>query len=269
MANEHLLAERRDGVLHLTLNQPDKLNALSEQMIAGLLEELGRAAQDPEVRCVVLSGAGRGFCSGGDVSQMRDRNEGDGSAVEQTAEQRMAALRRAEEVSLMLHELPKPTIAAINGAAAGAGLSIALACDLRIAADSARLITAFARVGFSGDFGGTWLMTRLVGPARAKEFYFLADPIEANQALAPGLVNRVAPAASLMAETGALAKRIAAGPAIAYGYMKANINAALTADFRTLLDREAVGQMLTGRTEDHKEAVKAFLEKRQPTFRGR
>jgi 2-(1,2-epoxy-1,2-dihydrophenyl)acetyl-CoA isomerase len=270
MANEHLLAERRDGVLHLTLNQPDKLNALSDQMIAGLLEELGRAAHDSEVRCVLLSGAGRGFCSGGDVSRMRDRNEGGGgNGVEQTVEQRMAGLRRAEEVSLMLHELPKPTIAAINGAAAGAGLSIALACDLRIAADSARLITAFARVGFSGDFGGTWLMTRLVGPARAKEFYFLADPIEANQALALGLVNRVVPAASLMAEAGALAKRIASGPVIAYGYMKANINAALTADFRTLLDREAVGQTLTGRTEDHKEAVKAFLEKRQPTFKGR
>ena len=267
MANEHLLAERRDGVLSLTLNQPDKLNALSDQMIAGLLDELGRAAHDAEVRCVVVSGAGRGFCSGGDVSRMRERNEGDGPGL--TVEQRMASLRRAEEVSLMLHELPKPTIAAINGAAAGAGLSVALACDLRIAADSARFVTAFARVGFSGDFGGTWLMTRLVGPARAKEFYFLADPIDANQALALGLVNRVVPAASLMVEAAVLANRLASGPAIAYGYMKANINAALTADLRTLLDREAVGQTLTGRTEDHREAVKAFLEKRQPTFKGR
>jgi len=267
MANEHLLAERRDGVLSLTLNQPDKLNALSDQMIAGLLDELGRAAHDAEVRCIVVSGAGRGFCSGGDVSRMRERNEGDGPGL--TVEQRMASLRRAEEVSLMLHELPKPTIAAINGAAAGAGLSVALACDLRIAADSARLVTAFARVGFSGDFGGTWLMTRLVGPARAKEFYFLADPIDANQALALGLVNRVVPAASLMVEAAVLANRLASGPAIAYGYMKANINAALTADLRTLLDREAVGQTLTGRTEDHREAVKAFLQKRQPTFKGR
>jgi 2-(1,2-epoxy-1,2-dihydrophenyl)acetyl-CoA isomerase len=236
-------------------------------MIAGLLDELGRAAHDAEVRCVVVSGAGRGFCSGGDVSRMRERNEGDGPGL--TVEQRMASLRRAEEVSLVLHELPKPTIAAINGAAAGAGLSIALACDLRIAADSARLVTAFARVGFSGDFGGTWLMTRLVGPARAKEFYFLADPIDANRALALGLVNRVVPAASLMDETAALARRLASGPAIAYGYMKTNINAALTADLRTLLDREAIGQTLTGRTEDHREAVKAFLEKRQPTFKGR
>jgi 2-(1,2-epoxy-1,2-dihydrophenyl)acetyl-CoA isomerase len=269
MATEHLLAERRDGVLHLTLNQPDKLNALSDQMIAGLLEELGRSGHDPQVRCIVVTGAGRGFCSGGDISRMRERNEGAGGASEQTVEQRMALLRRSEEVSLMLHEMSKPTIAAINGAAAGAGLSVALACDIRIAADSARLITAFARVGFSGDFGGTWLMTRLVGPARAKEFYFLADPIGADQALALGLVNRVVPAGALMAETETLAKRLAAGPSIAYGYMKANINAALTSDFRTLLDREAVGQTLTGRTEDHKEAVKAFLEKRQPTFRGR
>lgn len=269
MATEHLLAERRDGVLYLTLNQPAKLNALSDQMIAGLLEELGRASHDAQVRCVVVTGAGRGFCSGGDVGRMRERNEGAGSASEVTVEQRMAHLRRSEEVSLMLHEMAKPTIAAINGAAAGAGLSVALACDIRIAADSARLITAFARVGFSGDFGGTWMMTRLVGPARAKEFYFLADPIGSEQALALGLVNRVVPAGALMAETEALAKRLAAGPSIAYGYMKANINAALTSDFRTLLDREAAGQTLTGRTEDHKEAVKAFLEKRQPKFQGR
>ncbi|HZO83390.1 MAG TPA: enoyl-CoA hydratase [Candidatus Binataceae bacterium] len=269
MATEHLLAERRAGVLYLTLNQPDKLNALSDQMIAGLLEELGRAAHDTEVRCVVVTGAGRGFCSGGDVSRMRARNEAAGGGAEPTVEQRMAQLRRSEEVSLLLHEIPKPTIAAINGAAAGAGLSIALACDIRIAADTARLITAFARVGFSGDFGGTWLMTRLVGPARAKEFYFLADPISAEQALALGLVNRVVAAAALSAETEALAKRLASGPSIAYGYMKANINTALTADLRTLLDREAVGQTLTGRTEDHKEAVKAFLDKREPTFRGR
>ena len=267
MATEHLIVERHDGVLNLTLNQPDKLNALSEQMVAGLLEELSRAAHDTEVRCVVLSGAGRGFCSGGDVSRMRERNAGAGPV--RTIEQRIAGLRRGEEVSLLLHEMSKPTIAAINGAAAGAGLSMALACDLRIAADSARFITAFSRVGLSGDFGGSWLMTRLVGPARAKEFYFLADPIDASQALALGLVNRVVPAASLKAETEALAKRIATGPATAYGYIKANINAAITVDFRTLLDREAVGQVLTERTEDHKEAVKSFLEKRPPTFKGR
>jgi 2-(1,2-epoxy-1,2-dihydrophenyl)acetyl-CoA isomerase len=268
MGTEHLLVDRRDGVLHLTLNQPDKLNALSEQMVGGLLEELGRASHDPDVRCVALTGAGRGFCSGGDISRMRARNEGEEGA-ESTLEQRVTALRRSEEVSLLLHEMPKPTIASINGAAAGAGLSIALACDLRIAAESARLVTAFARVGFSGDFGGSWLMTRLLGPARAKEFYFLADPIDANQALAFGLVNRVVPDASLKDGTDTLARRLAAGPAIAYGYMKANINASATADFRALLDREAMGQTLTGRTEDHREAVKAFLEKRAPTFRGR
>jgi 2-(1,2-epoxy-1,2-dihydrophenyl)acetyl-CoA isomerase len=269
MATEHLLAEQRDGVLYLTLNQPDKLNALSDQMIARLLQELDRASQDAEVRCIVVTGTGRAFCSGGDVTRMRARNEGGGGAAELTVEQRMAQLRRWEEVSLMLHEVSKPTVAAINGPAAGAGLGLALACDIRIAADSARLITAFARVGFSGDFGGTWLMTKLVGPARAKEFYFLSDPIGADQALALGLVNRVVPAGALMAETEALAKRLATGPAVAYGYTKANINAAINCDFRTLLDREAVGQMLTGRTEDHREAVKAFLEKRKPTFRGR
>ena len=268
MATQHLMAERRDGVLYLTMNQPAKLNALSDDMMAGLLDELGRAALDPEVGCVVLTGAGRGFCAGGDVSRMRDRNESAANGAGLTPELRMAQLRHAESVSLLLHEMPKVTIAAINGPAAGAGLSLALACDLRIAADSARLITAFARVGFSGDFGGTWSLTRLVGPARAKELYFMADPVDANQALAMGIVNRVVPAASLMAETEELAKRIASGPTVAYGYMKANINAALTSDLRTILDREAIGQTMTGRTEDHKEAVKAFLEKREPRFVG-
>ena len=267
MATEHLIAERHDGVLNLTLNQPDKLNALSDQMIAGLLEELGRAQHDPEVRCVVLSGAGRGFCSGGDVSRMRDRNEG--SLPEQTVQERMTGLRRSEEVSLLLHELPKPTIAAINGAAAGAGLSIALACDLRIAADSARLITAFARVGFSGDFGGTYFLTQLVGPAKARELYFTAEVLGADEALKLGMVNRVVPAAALTAEVSAFAARIAAGPTVAYSYMKAHLNLALKSDLRTILDRESYGQTLTGLTEDHKSAVKAFLEKREPKFSGR
>ncbi len=259
-----VLEQLEDGLLTVVLNRPDRRNALNSELCGQLVEALQRAAQASEVRAVLLTGAGGTFCVGGDVKAMAEAQ-----APDRSMHDAVHGLRSRMEASRLLHEMPKPTIAAINGAAAGAGLSIALACDLRIAADSARLITAFARVGFSGDFGGTWLMTRLVGPARAKEFYFLADPIGAEQALALGLVNRVVPAAALMGEAEALAKRLASGPAIAYGYMKANINTALTADFRTLLDREAVGQTLTGRTEDHKEAVKAFLEKRQPTFRGR
>jgi len=281
MSTEHrdLIAERHDGVLYLTMNRPDKLNALSDHMIAGLLEELNRAAHDREVGAVVLTGAGRGFCAGGDIGRMRERNEAGGAegaghgaasgAGEQGIQTRISQLRRSEEVSLLLHEMPKVTIGAINGPAAGAGLSIALACDLRIAADTARFGTAFARVGFSGDFGGTYLLTQLVGPAKARELYFTAEVIGAEEALKLGMVNRVVPAAALTEEVRAFAKRIAAGPVVAYSYMKAHLNLALKSDLRTILDRESYGQTLTGLTEDHKEAVKAFLEKREAKFKGR
>jgi 2-(1,2-epoxy-1,2-dihydrophenyl)acetyl-CoA isomerase len=284
MSTEHrdlsdLIVERQDGVLYLTMNRPDKLNALSDQMIAGLLEELNRAAHDREVGAVVLTGAGRGFCAGGDIGRMRERNEGgnadsggraqSASAGEQGIQTRISQLRRSEEVSLLLHEMPKVTIGAINGPAAGAGLSIALACDLRIASDNARFGTAFARVGFSGDFGGTYLLTQLVGPAKARELYFTAEVIGVEEALKLGMVNRVVPAAALTEEVQAFAKSLAAGPVVAYSYMKAHLNLALKSDLRTILDRESYGQTLTGLTEDHKEAVKAFLEKREAKFKGR
>ena len=281
MSSEHrdLIVERRDGVLYLTMNRPDKLNALSDQMIAGLLEELGRAAHDREVGAVVLTGAGRGFCAGGDIGRMRERNEGGASnsgaqtaspsAGEAGIQTRISSLRRSEEVSLLLHEMPKVTIGAINGPAAGAGLSIALACDIRIASDTARFGTAFARVGFSGDFGGTYLLTQLVGTAKARELYFTAEVLGAEEALKLGMVNRVVPAANLIEEASAFARRIASGPTVAFSYMKAHLNLALKSDLRTILDRESYGQTLTGLTEDHKEAVKAFLEKREAKFNGR
>ena len=270
MSTEHLLVERRDGVLYLTMNQPQKLNALSEPMGIALLAELKNAAGDREVGALVLTGAGRGFCAGGDVSRMSERNERaaahDG---DHGLEARIAGLRAREEISVLLHEIPKVTIAAVNGPAAGAGLSIALACDIRIASDAARFGTAFARVGYSGDFGGSYFLTQLVGPAKARELYFSAEVINAEEALKLGMVNSVVPAASLAEEVHAYAKRIASGPTIAYGYMKANLNLALRGDLRAALEREAFGQSLTGLTQDHKEAVKAFLEKREPKFHGR
>jgi 2-(1,2-epoxy-1,2-dihydrophenyl)acetyl-CoA isomerase len=268
-----LLVHNRDGVLYLTLNRPDKLNALSDAIITGLLDNLRRAANDEMVGAVVLTGAGRGFCAGGDIGRMRERNENAQSASGAnhalSLDQRISGLRRSEEVSLLLHEIPKVTIAAVNGPAAGAGFSICLACDIRIASDQARMGTAFARVGYSGDFGGSYFLTQIVGTAKARELYFTADMLTADEGLKLGIVNRVVPSASFADEVHAFARRIASGPRIAYSYMKANLNAAASSDARSMLEREALGQSLTGLTEDHKEAVKAFLEKREPNFQGR
>jgi 2-(1,2-epoxy-1,2-dihydrophenyl)acetyl-CoA isomerase len=260
-----LLETVKDGVAIFTMNRPDRLNALSRDMLDGLLDALKRMAADPTVGVVVLTGAGRGFCAGGDVKAMAEGAEAEGDSLEARAQ----ALRERMEVSRLLHELPKPTIAMIRGAAAGAGLSMALACDLRVASDTARLGTAFARVGYSGDFGGSFFLTQLVGTAKARELYFTGDMVEAQQALALGLVNRVVPDAVLEDETMALASRLAAGPRVALGYMKKNLNAAESASLKELLDLEAWHHSRTGLTEDHREAARAFVEKRPPVFKGR
>lgn len=264
MTND-LLEAVKDGVAVLTLNRPERLNAMSRPMLDALLEALPRLADDPAVGAVVLTGAGRGFCAGGDVKAMAEGQELGGDTLEEKAQ----ALRGRMEVSRWLHELPKPTIAMVRGAAAGAGLSLALACDMRIAGDSARFGTAFARVGYSGDFGGSFFLTRLVGTAKARELYFTADLLDAQQALALGLVNRVVPDPRLEEETLALAGRIARGPSIAYRYMKRNLNAAESGALKELLDLEAWHHTRCGMTEDHREATRAFVEKREPVFRGR
>jgi 2-(1,2-epoxy-1,2-dihydrophenyl)acetyl-CoA isomerase len=181
----------------------------------------------------------------------------------------VARLRRSEEAALLLHEIPKVTVAAINGAVAGAGLGVALACDLRIASDQARFTTAFGRVGYSGDFGGTYLLTQLAGTAKARELYFLSEVIDSAEALRLGIVNRVVAADSLMTEVSSVVGRIAHGPLVAYAYMKSNLNLALRSDLRGILEREALTQTLASATEDHREGVQAFLEKREPKFQGR
>jgi 2-(1,2-epoxy-1,2-dihydrophenyl)acetyl-CoA isomerase len=263
--SDDLLEAVKDGVAVLTLNRPDRLNAMSRAMLDGLLEALPRLGEDPNVGVVVLTGAGRGFCAGGDVKAMAEGSEMGGSTLEERAQ----GLRARMEVSRWLHEMPKPTIAMVRGAAAGAGLSLALACDLRLAGDSARFGTAFARVGYSGDFGGSFFLTQLVGTAKARELYYTADLLDAQQALGLGLVNRVIPDARLEEETLALATRLAKGPRIAYRYMKRNLNAAESGTLKELLDLEAWHHTRTGMTEDHREAAKAFVDKREPVFRGR
>jgi len=265
LMTEDLLEAITDGVAVLTLNRPARLNAMSRPMLDGLLEALPRLAEDPEVGVVVLTGAGRGFCAGGDVKAMAEGTELGGVTLEERAQ----ALRSRMEVSRWLHEMPKPTIAMVRGAAAGAGLSLAMACDMRMAGDSARFGTAFARVGYSGDFGGSFFLTRLVGTAKARELYYTAELLDAQQALALGLVNRVIPDARLAEETMVLASRLARGPRVAFRYMKRNMNAAESGALKELLDLEAWHHTRTGMTEDHREAAKAFVDKREPVFKGR
>lgn len=257
-----LIESVTDRVATLTLNRPDRLNALSTPMLDGLLEALPRLAADPGIAVLILTGAGRGFCAGGDVKSMA---EGTSQLAMEDAVQR---LRARMEVSRLLHEIPKPTIAMVNGPAAGAGLAMALACDLRVASESARFITAFAKVGFSGDFGGSYFLSKLVGSGKARELYYTGEPLSAAQALALGVVNRVVADAELAEATMTLATRLARGPGIALGLMKKNFNAAETGTLAELLDLEALHQVRTARTEDHAEAARAFVEKRPPVFKG-
>jgi 2-(1,2-epoxy-1,2-dihydrophenyl)acetyl-CoA isomerase len=257
-----LLETRADGIAWLTLNRSDRLNAFSPAMLAGLAEALERLGGDAEVGAVVITGAGRGFCAGGDVKTMPAR-------AAQGFDERVESLRRMHRLPLLLRTMPKVVIAMVNGPAVGAGLGLALACDLRIAGRSARFGTGFAGVGYSGDFGGSWSLTRLVGTAKARELYFLGDMLDAATAASLGLVARVVEDDALHAETTALAGRIAEGPRVALGYMKRNLFAAETEPFAAVLEMEAVHQARTAMTEDHREAAAAFAEKRRPVFRGR
>lgn len=270
MAEEHLLERIESGVAILTMNRPESLNALSGGMMHGFTEALPRLFRDPEVGAIVITGSGRGFCAGGDVKGMAAGNAGGGSQSRPPSmEARANDLRASMEISRMLHDGPKPTIAMMRGPAAGAGLSLALACDIRMASDTIRLTTAFANVGFSGDFGGSWFLTKMVGTAKARELYFTADKIDAEQALSMGLVNHVVPDEELESATMALAGRIAKGPRVAYEYMKKNLNAAESGTLQQVFDMEAWNMTRTAFTEDHKEAARAFVEKRAPAFKGR
>jgi 2-(1,2-epoxy-1,2-dihydrophenyl)acetyl-CoA isomerase len=259
----HLVEQMHDRVATLTLNRPERLNALSPEMIAALRDALLRHDADAGVGAVVLTGAGRGFCSGGDVKRMADA-----PPIVPGADA-VAILREKMDVARLLHEIGKPTIAMVNGPAAGAGMALALACDLRIAGASARFTTAFAKVCLPGDFGGSYFLSLLAGSAHARELYFTGDVIDAEQARALGLVNRVVPDADLEATTMALARRIAAGPALALAAMKRNLNAAQGDGLAAVLDLEARQQIEAGATEDHREAARAFVEKRRPVFKGR
>jgi 2-(1,2-epoxy-1,2-dihydrophenyl)acetyl-CoA isomerase len=267
---DHLHAEVSDGVAVLTFNRPERRNALSGEMLAGMRTALTDAETASDVRCVVVTGAGGAFCAGGDVKGMASGGDAGGnrggSYDERIAQQRLDQ----RGTSGMLWRMAKPTIAALPGPAAGAGLSIALACDLRVAVEGAVMTTAFARVGFSGDYGGTWFLTQLVGPAKAKELYYLSPKLDTATATQLGLLNATFPAEGFEAGWRGIAAQLAGGPTIAYRYIKENINrAASGVDVMECMDLEVTHHVHCGQTEDHREATKAFVEKREPTFHGR
>ena len=252
-----LLFDVADGVATLTLNRPDALNALNRPLKDALLDAIRRIGRDSNVRVVVLTGAGRAFCSGQDL-----REEGDGSSLADELRERYNPL------IVGLRRLEKPVIAAVNGVAAGAGVSLALACDLRIAAEEASFVIAFGRIGLVPDSGLTWFLPRLVGPARAAELMFGPDPISAQEAHRLGIVNRAVPGSHLMAETASLAARLASAAPRAMGLAKRALNRSLEVGLEDALAYEASLQGIAGGTLDHQEGLLAFREKRPPRFRG-
>ena len=264
---QDLLESTADGITTLTMNRPQARNAFTRDMIEALAEALPRLAANPAVRLVVLTGAGEAFCAGGDVKGFA--RSAAGAPALMSFDQKVTDLRARMEVSRWLHEMPKPTLAVIPGAAAGAGLSLALACDLRIASDDAKLTTAFSKIGLSGDFGGSYFLNHLVGAAKAREMYFTGEVLRGSEAQKIGLVNRAVPAAQLAAAASAWAAELAALPTVALGYMKRNLNTGLRGSLGDVLDAEAIHMVRTFETDDHKGAAAAFVEKRAPQFAGR
>src|SRR5215813_12293316 len=262
-ANEIVLQHLDKGLLTITMNRPERRNALSPDMTRGLVEAARRAADDHEVRAVLLKGAGGTFCVGGDVKSMAE------GRAPLPFEAKTANLRRGMEVSRILHEIPKPVVAQLDGAAAGAGLSIALSCDFRVASESCKITTAFAKVGLSGDYGGTYFLTHLLGSAKARELYLTSPLLTAEEALRLGLINRVVPDAELEKAALELARSLADGPTVTLGYIKRNLNLAEQMPLEAVLDAEAMHHIRCTATDDHKEAATAFVEKRVAAFRGR
>lgn len=262
-AGPPVLAERDGAVAVLALNRPGRLNALNPELAAALLAELERVAADDSVRCVVLTGAGRAFCSGGDLAVLR-------AARERNAPEELAGLLRAgHEAVLRIAAMPKPVVAAVNGPAAGAGMNLALACDLRIAAAEASFGQNFVRVGLFPDFGGTWLLPRLAGPARAAELMMTGEMISAAEAERMGIVNRVVPGERLREATRELAAKLAAAPSLAVRAIKDVLTAGRVEELRRALENEVARQIACFHSEDAAEGFRAFFEKRPPRFTGR
>lgn len=265
---DELLCVLRERVAIITLNRPEARNSLSDRLTPALRTMIKVCGENPDVGALLITGAGAAFCSGGDVKGMGAHRDPEKAAM--SFDDKVTDLQERQRLLTgALVSVRKPTIAALPGPAAGAGLAIAMACDIRIAAQSAFVSTGYLRVGLSGDYGMAWLLTRLIGTARARELMFTADKVDANRCEAIGLVNRVVPDADLQSEAFRLAQTMASGPTLALRYMKDNLDEALAFDFATARDHEAERLIRTTMTADHREAVQAFIEKRKPNFTGR
>ncbi|MEU9840599.1 enoyl-CoA hydratase-related protein [Actinomadura sp. NPDC048032] len=260
--SETVLYDVTDAVGTITLNRPDGMNSLTVEMKEALRAAVVRAAADPAVRAVVLTGAGRAFCAGQDLREHGD-NLAAGRGLDDTVR------KHYNPIVLAIAGMRKPVVAAVNGVAAGAGASLAFACDLVVASDRARFATAFTGIGLAPDSGMSWTLQRLVGRAKATELLLLGEPVKAQEALELGLVTRVVPADELAPASVELARRLASGPTVAYGAVKAALDHAATHDLASALEREAELQDECERTSDHHNATEAFLKKQQPVFEGR
>src|SRR5256714_6302630 len=264
---DELLCAIRDRVAIITLNRPQARNSLSDHLTPALRTMIRTCGENPDVGALLITGAGTAFCSGGDVKGLGAQREK--KKLEMAYDEKVADLQERQRLLTgALISVRKPPIAALPGPAVGAGLAIAMACDIRIAAESAFVSTGYLRVGLSGDYGIAWLLTRLVGTSRARELMFTADKVDAKRCEMIGLVNRVVPDAKLHQEAIALARAMAEGPTIALRYMKDNLDEALLFDFPTARDLEAERLIRTTMTADHREAVQAFIEKRKAVFKG-
>lgn len=258
------VVETREGAaLTITLNRPELLNAMNGALCKALLESLQRAAADDSIRCVVITGAGRAFCAGGDISMMRD------ARASHQAQELETMLRGSVDLVVLMRSMPKPLIAAVNGPAAGAGANIALGCDIRIASESAVFAQSFAKVGLFPDYGGTWTLPRLVGTSAAIELLATGDPVNAAEALRLGMVDRVVPAGKLAEETRALVARMLAAPPLALRSIKQAVYGDSLESLRRALEFEARKQMECFDSADAGEGFAAFLEKRKPNFQGK
>ena len=255
---EHLIKEEIGSVLVLTLNRPDSLNAFSEEMVLGLIKELKNAEKNANVKVIVLNGAGRAFCAGGDVKTMGTKS----------AMATYDYIGILNECILTMKAIETPIIAGVHGFAAGAGFNLALACDLIVAAEGSKFALSFSQVGLISDVGGSYFLPRLIGPHLAKQFLYTAEPIAAERLYELGVINKIVPLESLREEVIHYATMLSKGPGKAYGQIKKLIEYSFSATLEDVLERERITQTMMVATEDHQEGVAAFKEKRKPQFTG-